>query len=459
MPELGEPLSERELDVLRGLAAGAGNKDIADDLSISPYTVKTHLRNIYTKLGVSTRTEATTVAMQQGLLMLPGTNALQGETTAPLVSNEEPNVVRPIETLPVDRAVPGFSRPVSSHRWRNLSLALLLLLLIGAGLVLVQWRANSPAVVNGPVFEEQPIGDTRWLAGRPLPVARSGQATTAIGLEIYLIGGTTEAGVTGDVSVYDSRERVWREAAEKPTAVTAAAADELFGEIYVTGGLRADGRPTDVVEAYSPSQNAWRRVAPLPQPIAGGLTVAEGGYLYVFGGRNSEGVINNAYVYDPAADSWRPLTGMPQPRAAAAGDSLTGRIYVVGGTDGTSEQATCFVYNPPDDSWDSCPDMLQPRAGAGATVLLNKLYVIGGTSDAAPGSAHGELFDPNSGTWTVLNLPPGSTPWLQPGVAHVENRIYATGGEQGGVVSDANLVFSPFVYQTFIPAAPADNGD
>jgi N-acetylneuraminic acid mutarotase len=333
------------------------------------------------------------------------------------------------------------------------------MLLAAAALAFLQWRDSNRNAADVAPYEEQPLGDTRWLASRPLPEGRAGQAATAIGLEIYLIGGETEGGVTDDVVVYDSRERVWRQAADKPTAVTQASADELFGEIYVPGGLTADGRPTDVVEAYSPSQNAWRRVAPLPQPLAGGLAIAEGGYLYVFGGWNGESTLSDAYVYDPAADSWRPLANMPQPRTSAAGDSLTGRIYIVGGTDGTAQQATCFIFTPPDGAWESCPDMLQPRAGAGATVLLNKLYVIGGTNDTAPGSAQGELFDPNSGAWTVLNLPPGSTPLLQPGVAHVENRIYATGGERGGALSDANLVFSPFVYQTFIPAAPSDNGD
>ena len=63
-------LSEREIEVLRLMATGAGNKEIATDLSISESTVKTHVANIFQKLDASARTEAVTKALQQGLIKL-----------------------------------------------------------------------------------------------------------------------------------------------------------------------------------------------------------------------------------------------------------------------------------------------------------------------------------------------------------------------------------------------------
>lgn len=52
-----EILSGREIDILNLVAQGAGNEEIADKLFISKNTVKTHLLNIYTKLGVHSRTK------------------------------------------------------------------------------------------------------------------------------------------------------------------------------------------------------------------------------------------------------------------------------------------------------------------------------------------------------------------------------------------------------------------
>ena len=60
-------LSERELEVLRGVAAGLTNRAIAKDLWLSDQTVKFHLHKIYRKLGVANRTEAARYAFEQGL--------------------------------------------------------------------------------------------------------------------------------------------------------------------------------------------------------------------------------------------------------------------------------------------------------------------------------------------------------------------------------------------------------
>jgi LuxR family transcriptional regulator, maltose regulon positive regulatory protein len=67
-PDLIEPLSERELDVLRLLATDLGGPEIARALMISPNTTRTHTKNIYDKLGVNSRRSAVRRAAELGLL-------------------------------------------------------------------------------------------------------------------------------------------------------------------------------------------------------------------------------------------------------------------------------------------------------------------------------------------------------------------------------------------------------
>jgi LuxR family maltose regulon positive regulatory protein len=63
-----EPLSKREMEVLRLIAAGLSNSEIAARLVVAPSTIKTHINNLYGKLGVSRRTQALARAQELGLL-------------------------------------------------------------------------------------------------------------------------------------------------------------------------------------------------------------------------------------------------------------------------------------------------------------------------------------------------------------------------------------------------------
>ena len=66
-----DDLTEREIDVLRLVAAGNGNKQIADQLSIGEATVRTHVGNILSKLGANDRTHAVTIGLSRGIIELP----------------------------------------------------------------------------------------------------------------------------------------------------------------------------------------------------------------------------------------------------------------------------------------------------------------------------------------------------------------------------------------------------
>jgi len=66
----GSDLTGRELEVLQQIVAGKSNKEIGGHLNISEATVKSHINNILSKMGVSDRTQAATTALQRGIVHL-----------------------------------------------------------------------------------------------------------------------------------------------------------------------------------------------------------------------------------------------------------------------------------------------------------------------------------------------------------------------------------------------------
>ena len=463
MAEKGEALSDRELEVLQCVVDGAGNKEIAAALVISQNTVKVHLRNIFTKLDVGSRTEATTVALQQGLATLHGVVSTEANTPQPELSGETAVSAPPLPAEPALPPRPGFfPKP----------LAAISLLLLLAAVVFVAYQTlvgdNTPEPTPTPPFEETTITDD-WLQSRPLPVGRANMALVSSGLNLYLIGGQTAVTVTNTVSIFHTADKVWREGAAKPTAVTDITGAELFGEIYIPGGKLANGQPTNVVEVYSPANDSWRVATPLPTAVSGGLALSDGSFLYLFGGWNGQTYLADAYRFDPAANSWQILPSLATPRAFATGGVVKSKLYVVGGFDGERPLSECAYFDPSiadsanetEGSWHSCAPTLLPRAGAGASGLLNKLYIFGGGAFSETPITYSESYNPDADQWAVVNTPPlGDRPsWAHLGVTNVEIKIYALGGLWGEEVVDSMFIYQPLTYQTYIPIAPVDGSN
>lgn len=73
----GEGLTERELDVVRAIARGMSNNEIADELYLSVNTVRNHIQRISAKLGVGSRLEIAMTAIRRGLIELPQEETLR----------------------------------------------------------------------------------------------------------------------------------------------------------------------------------------------------------------------------------------------------------------------------------------------------------------------------------------------------------------------------------------------
>src|SRR5262245_23041425 len=102
-------ISEREREILRLVATGATNQQIAQQLNISANTVKVHLRNIFSKIGAASRTEATLYAVRTGLVKIGMAPALPAVST-PVSGAAESSVptvalAQPPEVLPEAEAL------------------------------------------------------------------------------------------------------------------------------------------------------------------------------------------------------------------------------------------------------------------------------------------------------------------------------------------------------------------
>jgi DNA-binding CsgD family transcriptional regulator len=454
MAEYGESLTEREIEVLRQVATGATNRQVAHELAVSFNTVKVHLRNIYAKLGVESRTEATMIAIQRGLVSVQPPETEIGAPEASTVPEKRMPTVA--EDLPADLP----AEPLPPLPWRK-RLALTASLILVTLVSIATWPQSQAANISpDPDTDGGAPGGSNggslalsenWHKLAPMTTERSRFAlvVTASG-RLYAIGGETNGGVTGSVERYDPVADQWTLlVTNKPTRVSNIGAGVIDQWIYVPGGRTADGEPTDIVEAYSLRDEKWSQVRPLPAPLYAYALAVLRGKLYLFGGRNDRGYVDTTLIYDPQRDEWQRGREMPSQRAYAAAAALGSRIFVVGGYDGRHEQSTCQVYNPEEDSWETCGSLTQGRGGLGLVGVANRLYAVGGGWANYLGFS--EEYDPTAAEWTPFETPV-SRRWHNLAIASTPSRFYLAGGWNGDYLNGVwEYVVLP--YEIFIPAA------
>ncbi len=446
MNELGS-LSEREIEVLKLVATGATNQQIARALVISPNTVKVHLRNIFEKLAVQSRTEATMEAVRRGLVPV-GSAALLSETgvLSQAVAASPPVVV----SLPTAPERPPLAR------WQRVYMLAALIVVVSAALAPAWWRQHSqtaPATVFSDAGQPQMAVAARsevarWSAGAVLPVACSRLALAADARRIYAIGGETVDGVTGNVNIYDPQTNGWLSGARKLTAVSNVSAVLLGGRIYVPGGTTITGGVTNVLEVYDPQADTWTLSALLPVPIAAYGLAALDGKLYLFGGWDGEKYRAETHIYDPTADRWSLGTPLPTPRGFLAAAALGQKLYVVGGYDGKQELTEVLAYDPNaqgglESAWRLRAALNQPRAGHGLAVVGMRLYAIGGGWRTT--LAYNEQYDAKLDAWSYIGTPMVGQ-WRNLGLVAFQQRLYAVGGWAGAYL-DANEQYQALIRQ------------
>jgi DNA-binding CsgD family transcriptional regulator len=408
-------LTEREQEILRLVATGTSNKDIARQLFISSNTVKVHLRNIFSKLGVTSRTEAAMYAIRTGV----------AKAEIP-----PPDQVASTATLTADSQRGFLSRP-----WVALVLVILALgLATGMGIFLTGQSTSIPSVTALP----SPTAIPRWKRLADMPTARNGLAVAVYENQIYAIGGKTTQGVTGVMEQYDLATDMWITLKFKPVPVTEISAAVIGGQIYVPGGRLASGGVTDVLESYDPRRNQWEKHASLPVALSGYALAAFEGNLYIFGGWDGQEFLASVYKYDPDQDTWIERIPMPTARAFAGAATAAGKIYVIGGTDGKSALTVNEAYTPNregmENPWESYEPMPSIRTHPVVSSVADIVYILG--SAAPEGSISFIAYLPQMDAWEDLETPPIGVE-NELALVSLGEYIYAIGGtiegEQPGI--------------------------
>jgi DNA-binding CsgD family transcriptional regulator len=181
-------LSERELQILRLVAEGFSNRQIAGMLDISENTVKVHVRNIFSKIHVASRTEASMYAVRHGLLADVRVDELE-EHHPPVLIQQQPVVRRPL-------------------RWRWIIGVVLCM-----SSVSVAWWWNMRDIyqtrVIGVVTDAQ-----QWGRIAALPSRWSGVQYVTVAGQLYALGGALDR----RMMQYDASRDVWNPAADMPFA-------------------------------------------------------------------------------------------------------------------------------------------------------------------------------------------------------------------------------------------------
>ena len=415
----GIDLTERELEILRRLATGASNKQIAQALKISPNTVKVHLRNIFEKIGVLSRTEAVVYALRNGL-----------------VSAEIPVLVN---TAGPARAFIPDPLPILKSR-KSLRLAVLI---ASAGALLAMaafglWQFLAGSTSHAP---DQPDLPARWQSETRLPAPRAAMAAAVYENQLYLIGGLTPQGISNSVLRFQPDSGTWQARAPMPDALGYIQAALLGEKLYVPGGCDAGGVPTRQLEIYDPRLDHWETGAPLPQAECGYALAVMEGHLYLFGGWDGKAALAGTWIYDPLGESWSKGSPMPAPASYASAQAVEGQIFVIGGYDGAHALAANRVYYPSRDqagetAWEEKTSLPEGRYGMGSASLAGTIYLAGGLGETNNQAAALEYL-PGADQWLPFEAPPEPAGAF-PALLALDTRLHLLGGRSaGGPVASA----------------------
>lgn len=439
-------LSDREREILKLIATGASNKEIAQQLSISANTVKVHVRNIFAKTGVVSRTEATLYAIREGLVQVDAGRA--AEAVPPAVADV---AAATAAAEPVTATLQADAKPTSTDLgrlprvWFLAIPAVVLVLIVG-----IFFATNKPT----PVAQASPVLPTaipRWQERAALPNPRTNLAAAVYENQIYAIGGQSGDQALATLERYNPKDNTWTTLTPKSVAVAEVSAAVVGGRIYVPGGRLASGEVTNVLDVYDPRQDRWEERAPLPAALSASAVVAFEGRLYVFGGWDGKRSFNSVYEYDTEKDAWRTDAPMPTARSFAGGAVVGNRIYIIGGYDGMQALDANEAYIPGESRWTQAEPLPGGRYAMGTASIAGIIHIVGGENNGKEPLIPLEYL-PQQDKWQSFAAPVTGN-WSHLAFVPTDTQIFAIGGDVDGTPSAANMSYQA-IFTVAIPSVP-----
>jgi DNA-binding CsgD family transcriptional regulator len=398
-------LSEREHQILLLVATGLSNRQIAGQLDISENTVKVHVRNIFAKIGVASRTEASLYAVRQGLIDVP----------APPHPAEPLPAVEPVTPdLGLPLPIPTPTRTPFPLGWRiAVGFALALSLAVGYGV----WAAQPVA----PLEAIKPNNDGRW---NKLPAVRQPRAHVVLAVvngDLYALGGGDDALQQRLVERFDSNTQQWQSATPLPFALAQGISWSDGSGVWVIEA-RGDGtiHHWDGVDwRWTATQNAPGQITQLVRWQGQWVVLAS--------------VDGSAQLWSYEKE-WSPLTVLP-PDVEAVALVVNAEQLLVVSTDGV-----VYAYAADKQTWLRDGELGQPWGTSVAYSVLGAVLVV---QSGVPATL--TVYSPGQGVVGRQTLPA----FVTGGVQLVPWQMQLVIGDNRGIT----LVMYQALYQSFAPIA------
>lgn len=294
------------------------------------------------------------------------------------------------------------------------------------------------------------VAPNSWSTGTPMPTARKGPFTGAIGTKIYVVGGETNSAVLSVNEIYDTTTNTWSSGAPMPTARWLGASAVVNNVFYAIGGGDAPGAAFSVVEAYDPATDTWSTMAPMPILNDNIYAAVEDNIVYVIGGFNpASGRLATALAYDPASNIWSTLAPLKVGKSESAVGLVGSTIIAAGGLTASGVTADNEGYNAATNSWEALAPV--PTAGqAGCFGESGGLFYLAGGQNASQPLTVAQAYSVQTNTWAT-GLAPMPFATVTPGSAMVGGRLYCLGGADTGAQLKGNIFNYVQIYQPTLP--------